>query len=278
MKSQDRRRLGALLFSQLEPYIRRKCTGILPALGFVLFPFTLLPASFANRHLKVSWPCRLRLCQHKHDGRAFLPERRPNVYLPRSGEVPTISASGGSRNFLWNAQTFSHFPRRRFEGTRQHFRRGHRETAGVTFSDMRPRLAHNAPAECAARRFPFEIRNGLNGTRWWRRAVKCVGHMPSGLHAHTPLSGLMDKCCPELPPPLPPQTHQSRALLGCRSFRWFIFCLPPPCDRPAVGARRRWLAGSEERTPGRCCCSPGQTQPCLPAHQTLLSGGKAPGS
>lgn len=144
---------------------------------------------------------------------------------------------------------------------------------------MWPRLAHNSLAECAARRFPFEIHNGLNGTRWWRSAVKCVGHMPSRLHAHTHRTFRADgQVLPRASPPLPPQTHKSQALLGCCSFHWFIFCLPPPCDRPAVGARRRWLAGSEERTPGRCCCSPGQTQPCLPAHQTLLTGGKTPGS
>lgn len=107
MKSQDRRRLGALLFSQLEPYIRRKCTGILPALVFILFPFTLLPASFANRHLKVSWPCRLRLCQHKHDGRAFLPERRPNVYLPRSGEGRRYLRAAAPETF---SGTLKHFP------------------------------------------------------------------------------------------------------------------------------------------------------------------------
>lgn len=107
MKSQDRRRLGALLFSQLEPYIRRKCTGILSALVFVLFHFTLLPASFANHHLKVSWPCGLRLCQHKHDGRAFLPERRPNVYLRRSGEGRRYLRAAAPETF---SGTLKHFP------------------------------------------------------------------------------------------------------------------------------------------------------------------------
>lgn len=64
-----------LLFSQLETYIGRKCTGVLSVLLFDIFPrasafsfFTPVPASFTQPPSESQTPCRLLLCQYKHDG------------------------------------------------------------------------------------------------------------------------------------------------------------------------------------------------------------------